>query len=702
MNGEGAAPPETTHSPQEDPKTDQGTGPQSNSTSGNGAGEGGRDAEVAFVGHLYELGVPLFTARPGGRIDVVPNAEGELVEVVLRNPGDPEFIRPLGWPTLTAEGNQDRIAEFRLDLDYALCMNCGEPVAVIDVDPRNGGDIEKVRALLKELGVRVYAEVNTPGGGKHFYVQGHADLLSTSSKKDGKLPDFPGVDIQSFRHNVFLPLTKRSKYPGKSYTVVFDNLASLASDPDPEGAEALAQWVAEQRYQFVRKTAVKRGDSTDLDVERAQQWTGGKPDKRQQAYLDVALEENAKKVATSKPGERNDTLFIAALKCASFVAGAGMDQQVAVERLQLAAIDSGLSDDDGEQSVLATIKSAFRVGLKNPRAVPPPNQSNNTGAQSITDDDGQQGNSGGGGGQRREIEWTLLEDIEDAAPKWAWTYDGCGRIQIAALTLFGGRPGTGKSTAGRWFAARFSRGELEGCWKGKPQNVAYIAAEETAKYVLKPALRAAGADMKRIVSPKVRIAEAKYVALLAEEDEHRLTEDLIRQKVSVIIVDPVMATIKSKTDIYRSNELREALTPWIRIAEAIDGIVIGIVHFIKGTTGDLIASINGGSAFGEMARCVFGFAKEASPTSDVLRVMSQGKNSCGREDLSLEYTIESKWVTVSTGEEVEVGTFVLGDESDVSASELLTPRKGPRPLSPPMQLVLDHVNRHERPRRRDR
>ena len=121
------------------------------------------------------------------------------------------------------------------------------------------------------------------------------------------------------------------------------------------------------------------------------------------------------------------------------------------------------------------------------------------------------------------------------------------------------------------------------------------------------------------------------------------------------------------------------------------------MHFIKGTTGDLIASINGGSAFGEMARCVFGFAKEASAIGDVLRVMSQGKNSCGREDLSLEFAIESKRVTVSTGEEVEVGTFVLGEESDVSASELLTPRRGPRPLSPHMQLVLNHVNRQEGP-----
>ncbi len=226
--------------------------------------------------------------------------------------------------------------------------------------------------------------------------------------------------------------------------------------------------------------------------------------------------------------------------------------------------DCGLTDEDGEQAVYATIASGFRIGNKNPRAVPDEKADS-------------------AGGQRREIEWISLEDIKDAAPKWAWTYDGCGRIQIAALTLFGGRPGTGKSTGARWFAARLSRGELEGEWKGKPQKVAYIAAEETAKYVLKPALRAAGADMSRIVTPKVKTAEGKYVALLAAEDERAMTEYLVKNKVSVVIVDPVMATIEGKVDIYRSNELRQALTPWILIAEAIDGIVIAIVHFIKGT-----------------------------------------------------------------------------------------------------------------------
>ena len=51
---------------------------------------------------------------------------------------------------------------------------------------------------------------------------------------------------------------------------------------------------------------------------------------------------------------------------------------------------------------------------------------------------------------------TAAADVLDDVPVWAWEYADKGRIQLGTLDLFAGRPGAGKSTAARWFAAGFS------------------------------------------------------------------------------------------------------------------------------------------------------------------------------------------------------------------------------------------------------
>ncbi len=137
-------------------------------------------------------------------------------------------------------------------------------------------------------------------------------------------------------------------------------------------------------------------------------------------------------------------------------------------------------------------------------------------------------------------------DIQSDVPVWAWKYRGSGCIQRGSLALFGGRPGTGKSTAARWFAARYSRGEMDGCWWNNPGHVAYIApSEESLKYTIKPGLYAAGADMTRIHFPRVTLDD-KEVRLSSLYDENKLTEVLLGTRITVVIVDPVMSTISGK------------------------------------------------------------------------------------------------------------------------------------------------------------
>jgi len=266
-----------------------------------------------------------------------------------------------------------------------------------------------------------------------------------------------------------------------------------------------------------------------------------------------------------------------------------------------------------------------------------------------------------------------MSELKDDVPVWGWEYAEKGRIPLGALSLFAGRPGAGKSTAGRWFAAAVSAGTLSGHWEGRPTNVAYIAAEESGKYVVKPGLRAAGADLNRVFFPAVEF-QGEEVRFLSSHDMAALTDLLLEHKVKFVVVDPLMSTIGSKTDVNRNNEVRSLVEPWAKLAERLDGIVLGIAHLNKSGNGDVVAGINGSSAFGEVARTVFGFAKDPV-AEDGTRIMSQEKNSIGEEDLALTYTIESTKVTTDSGKTAEVGRFVIVGESDRTVGDVL--RQGP-------------------------
>ena len=326
----------------------------------NADGSTGASLEM-FLRKLVKLGVALWLA---------PATQPEE-----RNYGHREFSRPLGWQEAQPEELERAVEGFRAPDKYsphtaAVCANMGGAVVVVDVDTKNDGDIEKVRKLLGELKVRIFAELGTPSGGRHFYIAGREDIPTVHSSKDNeRLPGFPGVDIQSYGTNVFVPGTRRPKYGGAGYTIVFDHLDDLINEGDPEGADRFAGWVADQLASHVVGVCGGK-ERAEFVFDPAPQWDGTPLDERQQKYLDSALAGEAKKVAEAVQSGRNDALNIAALKLGHYIAGAGLGQDRVVDALTGAARQSGLVDDDGVESVNATIRSGLRAGVKTPRAVP--------------------------------------------------------------------------------------------------------------------------------------------------------------------------------------------------------------------------------------------------------------------------------------------------------------------------------------------
>ena len=319
------------------------------------------DKESAFVEHLDEVGVPLFVAN---RAD-----DGR------------EFCHPPGWSSFTSDGNAARLAKRRPG--DAVCAVVGDPFAVLDVDTRNGGDVEAVRLLLGVLGIRIYAEESTPGGGAHFWVAGDPDLptVHATAGRDG-LRGMPGVELLCHGAMVYLPGTQRPKYGGRGYDIVSDNLLAVADGGDPGGTEALLDCVATHRV------AGQGGG-----FEPSPPWDGAPPDARQAAYLAAALENSAGELEKMQPRSgRNAALYRTALKLGSFVSGAGLPEQRVIDRLTEASAVNGLVRDDGARSVAATIRSGLTNGRRNPRAVPEPAEPD----QSLTSGQGSDAGDGAG------------------------------------------------------------------------------------------------------------------------------------------------------------------------------------------------------------------------------------------------------------------------------------------------------------------
>jgi hypothetical protein len=268
-----------------------------------------------FLFGVMDAGVAIWIGHPNPRYE--PGS------------GEQEFWRPKRWPSITPRSHP------RPDYDPCLrdftkgdclCANTNEKLAVVDVDPRNGGDIEKVRNLLaNDLGMRIFAEVISPSGGRHFYVAGHPDLPSRQ-----KIEGWPGVEIKSHKANITLPGSLRPKYGCAGYTIVLNNLQDMLSgDPngpqtfcgDPEGAQALCEWVIENSPH--KDFSLSNGQSGVFEGDLS----NIKP------YAVKVLNEECRILAAAPEGEREMQTNKSALKLGHYVGGGELPQEHVVDRL---------------------------------------------------------------------------------------------------------------------------------------------------------------------------------------------------------------------------------------------------------------------------------------------------------------------------------------------------------------------------------
>jgi len=233
---------------------------------------------------------------------------------------------------------------------------------------------------------------------------------------------------------------------------------------------------------------------------------------------------------------------------------------------------------------------------------------------------------------------TRGSDVQPVAVDWIWQ----GHLAAGKFHLIGGAPGTGKTTIAAALAATVTSG---GRWPdgscAERGSVVFWSGEDDNADTLNPRLRAAGADMSRVLTvdgmqeagerfpfDPARDMDALRVALATVPD------------VRLIVIDPVVSAVSG--DSHKNAEVRRGLQPLVDLAGEFRCALLGVTHFSKGTSGrDPVERITGSLAFGALARLVMVTAKqEADGERPERRVMLRAKSNIGPDGGGFVYDLQ--------------------------------------------------------------
>lgn len=232
---------------------------------------------------------------------------------------------------------------------YGIGIACGPSrLVVIDLDTPKPGQVPPPDYDLSGNGAGVFATlahrhgqrieatytVTTGRGGTHLYYQHPADgpaLRNTA----GTL----GWLIDTRAHGGYV-VAAGSTVAGRRYTVDLD------VDPTP-----LPDWLAE----LLRPAPMPAQRPVVVDLS-----TG-----RRAAYVRAAIDRETARVTAAPQGQRNRSLYIAAVALGQLVAGGALAENDAQSVLEQAGVDVGLSTTEAYR----TVRSGLTAGQRRPRTV---------------------------------------------------------------------------------------------------------------------------------------------------------------------------------------------------------------------------------------------------------------------------------------------------------------------------------------------
>ena len=268
----------------------------------------------------------------------------------------------------------------------------------------------------------------------------------------------------------------------------------------------------------------------------------------------------------------------------------------------------------------------------------------------------------------RNVNLIRASDVTPEAIAWLWN----GWLAAGKMHVFGGAPGTGKTTISMGLAATVTTG---GRWPDGTRsiagNVVIWSGEDDPADTLIPRLVLSGADLSLVY----------FIADIREGNERRSFDpardmEPLRRKlaeiggVKLLIVDPVVSAIAG--DSHKNAEVRRGLQPLVDLAGSMRCALLGITHFSKGTGGrDPVERLTGSLAFGALARVVLVAAKHQEEGDDgrTVRLFCRAKSNIGPDDGGFEYDLHQAELKTHPG--IFASSVLWGEAVEGAARELL-------------------------------
>ncbi|MBF6142888.1 AAA family ATPase [Nocardia farcinica] len=263
----------------------------------------------------------------------------------------------------------------------------------------------------------------------------------------------------------------------------------------------------------------------------------------------------------------------------------------------------------------------------------------------------------------RRLKITRGSEVQTKRVRWVdqdW-------IPAGSLVLLAGREGLGKSTIAASKCAQITRGTLEGEWYGTPRNVIYLHTEDARDFTVVPRLRAAGADLDRVLFIDVVSEYSETDALVLPDDIGELERVVVAEDVAFIVLDAATSAMSSDLSGKDDRQVRQFLEPLSQMAARRDCVVLGLCHFGKRDGNDTGKLILGSIAWSQVARSVLSVAKDED-TGNL--IVTNTKANLAPRTRSMEAVIESTTVPTDDGL-AEVGVLRWLGETTVDARDLL-------------------------------